>query len=303
MLPTAERRRFLTPVGSLNEYLDGVDDEIEIPITEALSMAQASAFQKASDQNIINMINGLKGKAHGKLTDTDDQPSFEHSPSRIKFLALNFVANERGLIAPVFRPQIRDLSGLKRPGEKNVFADLMYSLDRQLIDLHWTYYRSKIATPDSECWIEAPKDEICLWSDELDPSKAIEFIRLTWKSATKANALALSEGEQVLLASIRSPAISDRHYQVSKLTKKSEGELKGYIAKSRQLKLTDLPNLSANLKALRLAQRDVNLATDIRALMDGKLYEGTELDSARRRIRRHKNTFQNWGLLQHGKTH
>lgn len=298
MIPLLERRRDAAPNDDLNIYSADRDGAIKIPVDEALDLANRM-IKKLTDDQIVNKLisSHVNSIAHGNVDDTDEvsQAEFENHQARLTFIALNFAANTRGLIAPVFRPRLRPITKSKRKS----IIDTIYFLDQQLIDLHWLYSRSVEVFSDSRLVVEtAHVGNYILWSPSGFFHKDVErFIQLKWTPVIKARYLEFSEEEQVVLAQLKIKSVRDSYNDVMKNEKSANIKVRGYVLKSKQLKITMLDDWCEDLTALKLAKQDVTLATNIKSLMVGKVHTGTQLASAKKTMLRRKNCFIKEKLL------
>lgn len=271
-----------------NTYSSEHDEPIGFPVAEALELCDRICRSK-TDNEIITAL--LLAKAHAKISDAENQRLFEMSGIRKTFLGLNFAANCRGIYAPVFREQLRPAIRPTKKGPKPLpkIIDAIYSLDRQLIDLHWFYCREIERGISSSPKIAGEY----IWENrEINPDAAEGFIQTTWQAGKKTSALHITEQDQLGLGVLRSKKISDLHYDVLKKQDSDITRIKGYCTNSTQLTVEDAQSFYDDLKALRLARQDVAEATRLRQLMEIDVSDQRSLESRKRLMRRRRDLFK-----------
>lgn len=273
----------------LNTYNCERDGKIDIPVQEALELSQQ--IHKKKDDTYIQKIL-FRATPHTSMVDSDDQGTFENDPRRMKFLAVHMAANIRGLIAPAFRPQVLDPvkpSSIQDDKNKPTLINTIYSIDQQLIDLHWFYCRELELDPDTVGEVE----ELNVWQGhEFFAEDAEAAVQLEWSADVKTKALHIPPQVQVLLNKLRTKQIRDLHWDIKRSADGAKTAIAGYCRNSRQHKVTDKGSLYKDLYALKLAKQDIAQAANIRFLMEGKPLAGTALDSMKRKMRRRLKTFK-----------
>lgn len=268
-----------------NTYDPERDGPIDMPVTEALELADRILNSK-SDAEILTAL--TSAKAHAKIKASDDQAAFEHDQVRITFLALNFAANHRCLLAPAFRERLRPAIRPSGQGKAQLpeLIDVIYSLDRQLIDLHWLFCRE-----NERGNLNSPKiDDYQVWVDGvLKPESAEDFVQLNWKASKKAEKLHIIEDDQLELGILRSKQVSDRSFDLQRSHDADFITIKEYCIKSRQLSLSDIEPMYKDLVALRLTQQDVPRASRLRRLI-GDIEK--DESAIQKQMRRRKSLFK-----------
>lgn len=272
-----------------NTYELERDGPIDMPVTEASDLADRILNRK-SDTEILTQL--VAAKAHAKIKDTDTQAAFERDQVRITFLALNFAANQRNLLAPAFRERLRPAIRPSWEEQKQLpkLIDAIYSLDRQMIDLHWLYCREV----ERGCNTSPKVDDTHIWLDgEFIPQAAEHFVQRNWRSGSKAEALHIVEEDQLELGVLRSKQVSSRHYAATRARNSDLLAIKDYCLKSRQLGITDMDSAYNDLLSLRLAKQDIKLAAKLRrAMLDYASVSEPNMDSLQRQLRRRKQLFK-----------
>lgn len=273
-----------------NMYIDNGQDMIDFPVTEALELAEK--LSRKSDEALINALHGAH--CYKDVDDTVDHKAFESSQQRITSLAVNFAINERQLIAPLFRADQRPL--FKKHNEK-VYKriEVIYSRDRQLIDLHWWCCRARIhgytdvTLGDIQLMIEGK-----IHSDGLTGAVMTE-----WSVQKKTEALLIPESEQTLLRLLRSARIRDLHSRVHLSQQKSEAAIRDYCIKSSQRKPSDATALYDDLHALKLSQKNIKFAVMIKSMMCGDVIPTEKMAAAETKMRRSQTIFRDkLGLIK-----
>jgi|GEM_PF-1538431 len=255
-------------------------EKIHLPVSEALLASEK--FGQRSDGFILMPL--FSSKAHETaISDTEIQ-AFEKSEQRVKFLALNFAANQRGLVAPVFRkkrlPSVRNRAGKNQAS----LIEQIYSLDRQLIDIHWWFCRSKddrVAIPGA-----GAADDIYSLADWIN-----EIARQRKSAPKKTEALHIPTQRQLELSILRTKPIADRYSALKRSYDKDITSITSYCLASKQLTAQDTENIYDDLRALRLAQHRIGDATKLRALIQGKVPEGKDYESSKQTMRRRYKLF------------
>lgn len=278
---------------SANSYCADNDKPITFPISKAIELSEQIITTKSKDEILSHLT---RAKAHAKLKSDDDHRMFEASQTRITFLALNFAANKHGILAPAFRGRLIEGVRRKDQGQKSLpsYIQAMYSLDRQLIDVHWFYCR--VVEKGFQDSMEINGEY--LWEDGTINSAAVEkFVQNKWQAKKKVEALQITPSEQLELSTIRTAEISDRHYDVLRNKDTDMIKIKEFCTKSTQLDITQAADLYEDLRALRLAGKNVTLATRLRQLVETETSDTRSLDTRKRQMQRRKELFQKKLLL------
>ncbi|TCK06128.1 hypothetical protein [Marinobacterium mangrovicola] len=264
------------------------DGPIDMPVTEALALAERILHSKSDDEIHDQLV---KARAHAKVEDCDNHAAFEHAQVRITFLALNFAANQRRGLAPVYRERLRASirpSG-NGPKQPNKLIDIIYSLDRQLIDLHWLYCREV----DSGNPTSPKVDGEHIWLEgEFNPAAAERFVQQEWGAPHKVKTLQIIEADQLELGVLRSKKVRDRHYEILKRRDSDLLAIKDYCINNRQLSKADQEPMYNDLLALRLSRQDVSLAAQLRRSMGDTVGIAQSNEAIQRRLRRRKLLFK-----------
>jgi hypothetical protein len=277
------------PFGS-NTFSLTSDEEIEFPIEEVL--LATIKLEQIPDEKLISCLK--RDNIYKRLTDEDDHYEFEQSKARIHSLALHFAINERSLIAPYFREdQRKPINSYKGKLKKRV--DVIYSLDRQLIDIHWWCCRAKKIDLQNV----SLGDMAIMTNGLINPDGLIQAVNTNWTSEKKAEALLIHEQEQLLMRSIRSKRVRDIHSKAFTSANKAITQLRAYCAQSSQRKITDADKLYQDLLALRFSEQDNKLAVQIKMLMNGDKIPQKKLASAQTKMGRSRKLFRDkLGLLK-----
>jgi hypothetical protein len=282
-----------TPVEGIKEHSDlkygentvvkGGNDEISLPVEEALS--KAAILEKASDNQLLEKL--WQNRRYKEVSDDDDHFAFEASPQRIAYLALHFALNSRNLTAPFFRPIQRDWP--YTPTDKQLKRiDVIYSLDLQLIDVHWWTCRASLYDINS---FIIDKTEV-LSQKQIQPEGLEKAAYLNWSAAKKVDALSIPEQEQVLMNKLRTKNIYDRQRNVIEAEGNDRTKILTKCYESSQRRTSDAEELYNDLCALKLAGGSPKHAVEIKQLMLG--YEGNNFDqkAAIVKMRKQKRWFK-----------
>jgi len=126
--------------------------------------------------------------------------------TRVKYLAMHFVANEQGQTAPAYR----DMLNVKNHKNLSKIEEII-GRDRQLIDVHYLFCQHRSRIHASESIFNALFDEEVELFDWL---LACDFVSMRTSAKTKADKmLAIPNDVQLELNTLRSETIrTKRHY-------------------------------------------------------------------------------------------
>jgi hypothetical protein len=178
------------------------------------------------------------------------------------FLSSNFALNELQTSPPFTRKLARLKNGKCRSA-----AEALYSIDLQVIDIHWLFHYRK----NNGSLVDLSTNDVKLFTNQnLTLSEVYQFAQLNWRKTKKIEFLRLSDFEQIICNTLSDKSISDRKAYLYKTTAKYEQTMKNHCdtAKSR-LKSEDLPKYMNYIKALKLAKGDIPQATTLHSYIDG----------------------------------
>ena len=274
--------RYRAEFGS-NMYIDDGTELIDYPIDEAIELAER--FNGKSNSELMTAL--CNDHCYQKINDESQQ--------RITSLALNFAVNQRQLIAPFFRTNQR--TSFKKHDEK-VYKriEVIYSRDRQLIDLHWWCCRARSLGLEN-----VTLGKVTLMTAEgIDPDGLVDAVMTGWSGQQKAETLTIPEQEQVLMRTIRTKTARSLQSYVQRYANKAKTKLLTYCTASPQLKLIDADRMYEDLLALRLSNQVIKHAVQIKAMMRGEPIPASKLPSAKVQMGKSRTRFLNkkLGLLK-----
>ncbi len=157
--------------------------DAELPPERVKGIASAKVVEKLAE--IVAAVQGA-----GR--------SCSYEEVRKQYVALHKLLNERGHIAPRFRPTLRGPKGwgAARTPEHNLISN-----DHQVLDLHW------LSTEGSVSDRELPPRWRGLFRDGIDHDLASRFAGTAGSAEKKADILALSVGQQLELRSLQTDAV------------------------------------------------------------------------------------------------
>tara|TARA_R110001599_G_C12276626_1_gene662541 strand:+ start:2068 stop:2928 length:861 start_codon:yes stop_codon:yes gene_type:complete len=183
-------------------------------------------------------------------------------------LAMNFAMNAQQIIPPSMRgfERIKKHKGLSK-------AEATYSLDLQVIDLHWLFaYRQKT----NQLRAKKINDLVFVQDGKFQLDAAYSFAQKPWSHKKKAEALLMDELEETLSYRIMSTKISNRKNDFYKEKASYVRCLYDYCNKPKsRLNTEDIPKYLTFLEALKLAGGNDRTAAEVHSYLSrqGKLDE------------------------------
>jgi len=252
-----------------------VNINITIPITinfKDLKLKQQSEKVEIDELKIWKSVTLLKEKRLELLCspkhwqETSNRILSDYSNNDRKrqnlFLSSNFVLNELQALPPF----TRKLARLKN-GKCHSASEGLYSIDLQVIDIHWLFHYRK----NNGSLEDLSTNDVKLFTNQnLTLSEAYQFAQLNWRKTKKVEFLRLSDFEQIICNTFHDKSISDRKAYLYKTTAKYEQTMKNHCdtAKSR-LKREDLPSHMNHISALKLAKGDIRQSTILYHYING----------------------------------
>jgi len=183
-----------------------------------------------------------------------------------KSLAINFALNKQQIVPPSSRgfQSIGKFNGLSK-------AEATYSLDLQVIDLHWLF----ISRQHTNTLRSTKVDSLAfLKENNFRLDDAYAFAQKPWSLKKKAEALLMNNLEEIQSHRIMSTKVANKKRTFTRERATYEKKLLDYCDKPKtKLNYQDIPNYLLVLEALRLASGNDRLAAEVYALLtnQGKL--------------------------------
>lgn len=223
----------------------------------------------------------LEGKIDTDIYDDD---------TRVRYLALHFVANEVGATAPYFR----DMMKSSKYTSLNPIEELI-ERDRQLIDVHYLFCQHRMRVNASGSVFKALFD---INAKQFDWKLAVEFVSTRTSAKTKADMmLAIPDSVQIELNTLRGEAVRlRRHYLNDKsqlLTKRLFDQQRKPRSRMSEAKASAI---AENILPLLLASGSPTKAVDVKYLMTGRQLDAEQKKIVVKQITEHKR-WLNVGLI------
>jgi len=168
----------------------------------------------------VQILTSLRSYAH----KTTGHSKSDYLKSREKFCAFHIVLNERGLIAPAFRPFRRLYKNTDLSAEEQ-----MLGRDIQVINLHYLYCQHHGRFEPIEVSFKN-----LLSSDNFDFELASIYAAKKWKAETYSKySLMLDNVTQMELSTFRNQAVRDRVKSIRESTRQMKVKLHNHIASPR----------------------------------------------------------------------
>lgn len=199
---------------------------------------------------------------------------------REELCAISILLNERGDYAPRVRGMRIPISPKKSRSPYPVDEQAL-SNDRQVIDLHWLYYRRVVArdTPGYEGMLDSKL--------QFDWLRASSFVNRVGSVEKKASLLGLTEYTQLQLAAIQTKQVSDRWRTIREGLQKQQGMiLSAAHAPSARLDAEGISRLPDIYLALHVARESPGLATEAYQWIAGKKINRKEMSRRQQWMRR-----------------
>jgi len=261
---------------SFKLYPEGVH-ELDIEKVE-------SGIKKLRDKISSNelLLRLLKESPERFLPTTSDYDGNESL--RQKFLCINLLLNESLLIAPVFRSFEKGERIQAKEGEK------AFSRDKQLIDLHWIYCKSKAAGRLRKVEF----DELVVWDkDGFYMGQALHVVSAGLSPETKCKRLSISTELQTTLSTLRKNAVSQKWRRIEKDLSDIEQDLTDLSdSPESRFDFNDIEIRLQEWTCLKLAKWSNTKATEYWSLMTGIILDDKNKGSIKKTFERRQKLFK-----------
>ncbi len=208
----------------------------------------------------------------------------------MKALAFNFALNKQQIIPPSMRgfQSIGKYKGLNK-------AEATYSLDLQVIDLHWLFlYREQI----NQLRATTIKNMTIYEKNHFKIDYAYEFALTPWSLKQKAEALLMDELEEIMLFRIMGTKTKNKKQTFNKERAKYQRQLLDYhMLPSTKISYDDIAEYLLYFEALRLASGNNRMAAQVfRYLTHNGFATKLEIDKTTRTISHRKALLKKIGL-------
>ncbi len=235
-------------------------------------------LRSKSDSKLIHSIKKYENKSSSRSTEN-------YINSRETICAFHLVLNEKGLLAPAFRPFVK-LS--KNKGLSDI--EKILGNDNQVINLHYLHcqHKGKFIPTEKEF------KKVSL-NDNFDFDLASEYASKEWLAETRSDiSLMLGDATQLELSTFISKKNRDRRKSILNSCRTANLRLVNYSNEPRsRFSYFDIPKRMEEYYCLKLAKGSPSGAVKFYSLITGTAYNNGNQKCSNELMRKRKKWFGN----------